>query len=118
MFPRTIDIYRVLPELIWCGFGVLAMLLQPFVRNRHFFTFLAFVGALAGTSASYFAFRHAGPGFSGLVQSDSFSFFFHLLVGAFAFLVLLAAGPYLYRARPPFGDLSGFLLVATAGVGV
>src|SRR5438128_165744 len=111
MFPRTIDIYRVLPELIWCGFGVLAMLLQPFVRNRHFFTFLAFVGALAGTAASYFAFRHAGPGFSGLVQSDSFSFFFHLLVGAVAFLVVLAAGPYLDRERLPFAEFYALILI-------
>src|SRR5437870_2293698 len=118
MFPRTIDIYRVLPELIWCGFGVLAMLMQPFVRNRHFFTFLAFVGALAGTAASYFAFRHAGPGFSGLVQSDSFSFFFHLLVGAVAFLVVLAAGPYLDRERLPFAEFYALLLFATAGMGV
>src|SRR6266705_3145475 len=118
MFPRAIDIYRVLPELIWCGFGVLAMLMQPFVRNRHFFTFLAFVGALAGTAASYFAFRHAGPGFSGLVQSDSFSFFFHLLVGAVAFLVVLAAGPYLDRERLPFAEFYALLLFATAGMGV
>src|SRR5947209_6718914 len=118
MFPRAIDIYRVLPELIWCGFGVLAMLLQPLVRNRHFFTFLAFVGALAGTAASYFAFRHAGPGFSGLVQSDSFSFFFHLLVGAVAFLVVLAAGPYLDRERLPFAEFYALLLFATAGMGV
>ena len=35
MFPRAIDIYRVLPELMWCGFGLLAMLMQPFVRSRH-----------------------------------------------------------------------------------
>src|SRR5712691_161889 len=118
MFPRAIDIYRVLPELIWCGFGVLAMLMQPFVRSRHFFTFLAFVGALAGTAASYFAFRHAGPGFSGLVQSDSFSFFFHLLVGAVAFLVVLAAGPYLDRERLPFAEFYALLLFATAGMGV
>src|SRR6266699_325807 len=118
MFPRTIDIYRVLPELIWCGFAVLAMLMQPFVRSRHFFTFLAFVGALAGTAASYFAFRHAGPGFSGLVQSDSFSFFFHLLVGAVAFLVVLAAGPSLDRERLPFAEFYALLLFATAGMGV
>src|SRR5260370_7684676 len=102
MFPRAIDIYRVLPDLIWCGFGVLAMLMQPFVRSRHFFTFLAFVGALAGTAASYFAFRHAGPGFSGLVQSDSFSFFFLLLVAALAFLVVLSARPALPAHPLPF----------------
>jgi NADH-quinone oxidoreductase subunit N len=118
MFPRTIDIYRVLPELLWCGFGTLVMLLQPFGRNRHFFTVLAFVGALAGTGASWFAFRNAGPGFYGLVQSDAFSFFFHLLVGMVALLVVLAAGPYLDRERLPFAEFYALLLFATAGMGV
>jgi NADH-quinone oxidoreductase subunit N len=118
MFPRTIDMYRVLPELLWCGFGLLAMLLQPFVRNRHFFTGLAFVGALAGTGASWFAFSNAGPGFYGLVQSDAFSYFFHLLVGTVALLVVLAAGPYLDRERLPFAEFYALLLFATAGMGV
>jgi NADH-quinone oxidoreductase subunit N len=118
MFPRAIDLYRVLPELVWGSFGTLAMLLQPFVRNRHFFTVLAFVGALGGTGASCFAFRNAGPGFYGLVQSDPFSYFFHLLVGTVALLVVLAAGPYLDRERLPFAEFYALLLFATAGMGV
>ena len=118
MFPGTIDLYRVLPELLWCGFGALAMLMQPFVRNRYFFTVLAFLGALAGTAASCFAFRNAGPGFYGLIQSDAFSFFFHLLVGTVALLVVLAAGPYLGRERLPFAEFYALLLFATAGMGV
>ncbi len=118
MFPRAIDAYRVLPELVWCGFGVLVMLMQPFVRSRHFFTFLALLGTLAGTAASVTSAMHAGPGFGGLVQSDSFSFFFRLLVGTVAFLVVLAAGPYLERERLPFAEFFALLLFATAGMGV
>ncbi len=118
MLPRTIDAYRVLPELVWCGFGVLAMLMQPFVRSRHFFTFIALIGTLAGTAASVTAAMHAGPGFGGLVQADSFSFFFRLLVGTVAFLVVLAAGPYLERERLPFAEFYALLLFATAGMGV
>jgi NADH-quinone oxidoreductase subunit N len=118
MLPRTIDVYRVLPELLWCGFGVLVMLLQPFVRNRHFFTFLALIGTLTGTLASVISAAHAGPGFYGLVESDSFSFFFRLLVGTVAFLVVLAAGPYLDRERLPVPEFYALLLFATAGMGV
>jgi NADH-quinone oxidoreductase subunit N len=116
--PTTADLYRILPELVWCGFGVLAMFLQPFVRNRHFFTALAFVGALAGTAGSYFAFRSPGAGFYGLIQSDAFSCFFHILVGTVAFLVVLAAGPYLDRERLPVAEFYALLLFATAGMGV
>src|SRR5712692_11294794 len=102
--PSVVDMYRVLPELVWCCFGVLVMLMQPFVSNRHFFTFLALIGTLAGTAASVSAAMHGGPGFGGLVQSDSFSFFFRILVGTVAFLVVLAAGPYLERERLPFAE--------------
>ncbi len=118
MLPRAIDAYRVLPELVWCGFGVLVMLMQPFVRSRHFFMFLALIGTLAGTAASVTSAMHAGPGFGGLVQSDSFSFFFRLLVGMVAFLVVLVAGPYLERERLPFAEFYALLLFATAGMGV
>ncbi len=118
MLPRAIDAYRVLPELVWCGFGVLVMLMQPFVRSRHFFSFLAMIGTLAGTAASVTAAMHAGPGFGGLVQSDSFSFFFRLLAGAVAFLVVLAAAPYLERERLPFAEFYSLLLFAAAGMGV
>jgi NADH-quinone oxidoreductase subunit N len=118
MLPRTIDVFRVLPELVWCGFGVLLMLMQPFVRSRQFFTFLALIGALAGTAASVSAAMHGGPGFGGLVESDNFSFFFRLLVGTVAFLVVLASEPYLERERLPFAEFYSLLLFATAGMGV
>jgi NADH-quinone oxidoreductase subunit N len=118
MLPRLIDVQRVLPELIWCGFGVLLMLLQPFVRSRQFFSFLALLGTLAGTIAAVASLVHGGPGFYGLVQSDSFSFFFRLLVGTVTFLVVLAAGPYLERERLPIAEFYALLFFATAGMGV
>ena len=109
---------RVLPELIWCGFGLLVMLLQPFVRSRQFFTFVALLGSLAGTIAAFTALVHGGPGFFGLVQSDAFSFFFRLLVGTVSFLVILAAGPYLDREKLPIAEFYALLFFATAGMGV
>lgn len=118
MFPQAIDVQRVLPELIWCGFGLLVMLLQPFVRSRQFFTFVALIGSLAGTAAAFTALVHGGPGFYGLVQSDAFSFFFRLLIGTVSFLVVLAAGPYLDREKLPIAEFYALLFFATAGMGV
>lgn len=116
--PSSADLYRVLPELVWCGFGVLIMLLQPFTKSRRFFTFLGLVGALAGTALSFVSATYAGPGFFGLIQSDAFSLFFHLLLGGVAFLVVLAAGPYLTRENLEFPEFMALLLFATAGMGV
>jgi NADH-quinone oxidoreductase subunit N len=114
----TANMLRVLPELVWCVFAMLLMLLQPFTRNRYFLSAVAAGGALIGTFASYVAAENAGPGFFGLVQIDAFSEFFHLLVGGVAFLVILAAGPYLHRERLEFAEFYALLLFATAGMGV
>src|SRR5258708_12912829 len=98
MIPRTDDLIRVLPEAIWCGFGVLLMLLQPFTSNRQLLTFFAILGTGLGTAATIFAGNPGGPAFFNLIQMDAFSVFFHLLVALFAFLVVLAADSYL---EPP-----------------
>jgi len=97
--PSPEDFYRVLPELLWCGFGVLLMLLQPLTKNRAFLAVVAFIGAAAGTASGLLGVRYAGLGFFGLIQSDTFSLFFHVLVGAVALLVILAAEPYLSREK-------------------
>src|SRR6266700_5207928 len=118
MFPQAIDMQRVLPELIWCGFGALVMLLQPFVRSRQFFTFVALLGSLAGTASAFVVLAHGGPGFSGLVQSDAFSFFFRLLVGTVSSLEILADGPYLDLEKLPIAEFYALLFFATDGMGV
>jgi NADH-quinone oxidoreductase subunit N len=118
MFPVREDMLRVLPELIWCGFGVLLMLFQPFVRNRHFFTILALVGSLLGTLSALWPAALGGTAFGGIIQADAFSLFFHLLIGLVVSLVVLAAGPYLERERLAFPEFFALTLFATAGMGV
>ena len=116
--PSFTDIHLVLPELVWCAFGVFIMLLQPILKNRHFFTFLALVGALGGTVFSVVSAWNYGPGFSGLILSDAFSLFFHLLLGTVAFLVILASESYLERENLDSPEFLALLLFATAGMGV
>jgi NADH-quinone oxidoreductase subunit N len=116
MTPSAADLIRVLPEIIWCGFGVLLMLLQPFLKNRQGLTLFAMVGAAAGTLATYFG--QMGSGFFGLVQFDTYSLFFHWLVGLVAFLVILAADSYLERENLAAAEFYALILFATAGMGV
>jgi len=118
MFPVREDLLRVMPELIWCGFGVLVMLFQPFVRSRQFFTFLALLGSALGTISAIGISRYGGTAFGGLIQADSFSFFFHLLIGLVVFLVILAAGPYLDRERLALPEFYALVFFATAGMGI
>src|SRR2546427_9036826 len=118
MSPPAEDILRVMPELIFCGFGVLLMLLQPFLRERNGMAFLALCGAGLGTLASIFPLVNAGSAFGELIRADGFSGFFHLLVGLVAFLVILASAPYLERERLAPAEFYALVLFATAGMGV
>src|ERR1700756_4920002 len=116
--PTLTDMKLVLPELTWCAFGVFIMLLQPFLKNRHFFTFLGLVGAVGGTVFSIVSAWNYGPGFSGLILSDAFILFFHLLLGTIAFLVVLAAESYLETENLDSAEFLALVLFATAGMGV
>jgi NADH-quinone oxidoreductase subunit N len=116
MIPRTPDILGVLPELVWCGFGVFLMLLQPFLKNRQALTFFAMLGAALGTLSTYFG--HAVVGFGGLVMFDTYSLFFHWLVGLVSFLVILSADSYLEREGLAPAEFYALILFATAGMGV
>jgi NADH-quinone oxidoreductase subunit N len=116
MTPSAADLIRVLPETIWCGFGVLLMLLQPYLKNRQGLTLFAMVGAAAGTLATYFG--HMGSGLFGLIQFDTYSLFFHWLVGLVAFLVILASDSYLERENLASAEFYALILFATAGMGV
>lgn len=116
MIPGFLDINRVLPELVWCAFGVILMLLQPFVKFRQALTFIAMTGAALGTLATFFGTY--GSGFFGLIQFDTFSIFLHWLVGLVAFLIILASDSYLERENLEAAEFYALILFATAGMGV
>ena len=114
--PGFLDLHRVLPEVVWCIFGVLLMLLQPFLKNRQALTFFAMIGAALGTLSTFFCIP--GSGFSGLVQFDTFSLFFHWLIGLVAFLVILSSDTYLDREKLEPAEFYALILFATVGMGV
>jgi NADH-quinone oxidoreductase subunit N len=116
-FPSSVDLRLVLPELIWCGFGALLMLLQPVVRSRRVLTSVALAGALLGIGGNFYAFHNPGPAFSGLIAADPFSIFFSHLVGLVAVLVILAGAPYLDREHLADAEFYAHVLFSTAGMG-
>jgi NADH-quinone oxidoreductase subunit N len=118
MFPSTPDLLGVLPELIWCVFGALLMLLQPLTKNRSVFTWVAAIGAVLGVMGNFYNVHNPGAAFFGLVASDPFSVFFHHLIGFVSLLVILAADSYLDRERLEPAEFYALILFATAGMGV
>ena len=121
MFAPLDDIYRLAPELLLCAFGVLVMLVDPFLPRRRrggISAFIALLGAGLALASVRFPAAHPGTAFSGLMRIDSFSIFLHIVVGAVAVLVILGSADYLQRENLPHGEYYALVLFATAGMGV
>ena len=120
MFPPLQDLYRIAPELVLCGFGMLVMFLAPIVpKARHAaLAFLSLVGAALALGATRFVALNPGNAYSGLVRADAFSVFVHLIVIGVAFLAILGSINYLKRENLDAGEFCALILFATAGMGV
>ena len=84
------DVMRILPEIILCGFGILVMVLDPFValRRKSLLGWLALAGVLAAAGGTLRASHNPGLAFGRSIAADYFSFYFFylfLLVAALAF---------------------------------
>ena len=120
MFPPIQDLYRIAPEIVLCGFGMLVMFLAPVVpKERH--TVLAgvsLVGAALALVATFYPMMHPALAYSGLFRADSFSLFVHWIVCGLAFLAILGSIGYLQRDDLDAAEFCALILFATAGMGV
>jgi NADH-quinone oxidoreductase subunit N len=120
MFPQTQDLYRLAPEIVLCATGILVMLIEPFLPagKRRVSGALAFLGAIVSLASTFYMRALPGKAFHGLLAIDGFSFFFHVLVGGVAALVILGSAEYLEREQLRGGEYYALVLFATAGMGV
>src|ERR1700748_2226942 len=86
---------RILPEVILTIAGVLIMLVDPLLpptANRKSVGWFSALAMLAAFAASAWQL-HLAPGtaYFGVVQTDPFSVFFHLLICGTVLIALLAA---------------------------
>src|ERR1700682_3517002 len=120
MLPPLQDLYRIAPELVLCGFGMLVMFLAPIVpKARHgVLSTIALLGAALALASTRLLAIFPGAAYSGLVRADAFSLFVHLIVGGVAFLAILGSTDYLKREDLDAGEFCALILLATAGMGV
>jgi NADH-quinone oxidoreductase subunit N len=120
MSPPSQDFYRLAPEIVLCATGALVMLVEPFLssRRRRVAGVLALLGAVASLASTFYLKALPGKAFNGLLAIDGFSFFFHVLVGTVAALVILGSADYLEREQLRGGEYYALVLFATAGMGV
>jgi len=82
MLPPLQDLYRIAPEIVLCAFGMLVMFLAPIIpKARHgVLSAISLLGAAFALAATQFLAMYPGPAYSGLLRSDAFSLFVHLIV--------------------------------------
>lgn len=114
------NVIALLPEYILTIVGVLIMLAEPLLppaASRKPLGWLAILGTVAAGVASWYQL-HLGvlTAFSGTIQIDSFSIFFHLLISAIVLVTLLISLDYFEGSKRHSGEY--FALVAFSAVGM
>ncbi|HEY6348077.1 MAG TPA: NADH-quinone oxidoreductase subunit N [Candidatus Angelobacter sp.] len=110
---------RILPELVLAAFGIAVMILDPLLpagKSRKSLGILSLVGTLAAVAAAFYQLNWYGSGWFGMVQVDSFSVFFHILIPAISAVCILASLEYLDRQKINSGEYYGLILFGTVGM--
>jgi len=119
-FAGTEDVLRLSPILMACGFGIVIMVVEPFVAaaRRHLVAYLGVLGALASIACVFISAEHMGWSYSSLVEVDYLSIFMFFAVFSFSFLAMLGSLDYLEREGLQHGEYYALVLFATAGMAV
>jgi NADH-quinone oxidoreductase subunit N len=114
------NLHRVAPEVVLCAFGVLIMLLDPFVGagKKRNLGFLAFAGSLAALASVRIMASDPGAAYNSLMRVDQFSIFVHVVVIGAAALAILGSVQYLEDEGIQRGEYYALVLFATAGMGI
>jgi len=114
------NIQRVAPEIALCFFGVLIMMVDPFVgaTRKRSLGWLGFIGALTALGCVRVAAWNPGPAYSDLMRVDAFSIFVHVIVIGAAALAILGSMQYLDDENLQRGEYYALVLFATAGMGI
>jgi NADH-quinone oxidoreductase subunit N len=119
VIPQLADYIRILPEIVLAVFGMIVMLLDPLVdegRSQKTLGIIALIGSLAALAATLFQSQYPGLGFWNMVQVDSFSIFFHVLVMAVTAVVILTSHEYMAMQRIRAGEYYALILMGALGM--
>ena len=119
VIPQAADYVRILPEIVLTVFGMIVMVLDPWMderRSQRTLGTIALVGSLAALVATLFQSQYPGLGFWNMVRVDSFSVFFHFLVAAVTAVVILTSYEYMQVQRIRAGEYYALVLFGAVGM--
>jgi NADH-quinone oxidoreductase subunit N len=111
---------RILPEIVLTLGGILVMFVDAMLAkasSRKPLGWLAVFVALAALGASFWQYQ-LGPGtaYSGVVQTDAFSVFFHVLIAGIVLAALLITLDAVTDATEGLGELFALILFGAVGM--
>ncbi len=116
----TAGALRILPEIILTLAGIAVMFadaLLPKSSSRKPLGWLAVVGALAALAASLWQYQlPPGTAYFGVVQTDAFSVFFHVLIAGIVLASLLITIDAVTDATEGLGELFALILFGAVGM--
>ncbi|HXE74373.1 MAG TPA: NADH-quinone oxidoreductase subunit N [Candidatus Xenobia bacterium] len=120
MIPTANDLLRILPEVVLAGFGILVMMLEPFLGRggKRALGPLAFLGTVAALAATVIQAGHQGYAFGRLLVVDTFSVYLHFLLISITGLSVLASLRYLERENIDHAEFYALLLFGAVGMGI
>ncbi|MFZ0886364.1 MAG: hypothetical protein WAN14_23385, partial [Candidatus Acidiferrales bacterium] len=76
------NLHRLAPEIILCFFGILIMVVDPFLgaARQRVLGWIGFIGTLAALGGVYVMAHDQGMAYSDLIRADAFSVFLHAVV--------------------------------------
>jgi NADH-quinone oxidoreductase subunit N len=111
---------RIMPEILLTLTGVLVMVTEPLLAaktSRKPLGVLALLGTLAAIITSYCQLQlPAGTAFFGVIRTDAFSVFFHLLIGGIVFVTLLVSLDYFEGHSTYIGEFYALVLFSAVGM--
>ena len=119
VIPQAADYVRILPEIVLTVFGMIVMVLDPWMDERgsqRTLGTIALVGSLTALVATLFQSQYPGLGFWNMVRVDSFSVFFHFLVAAVTAVVILTSYEYMQVQRIRAGEYYALVLFGAVGM--
>jgi NADH-quinone oxidoreductase subunit N len=114
------NLLTILPELILTATAVLVMLAEPCIapaKTRKPLGWLAILGTLASGAAAWHQLAYGTvTAFSGSIQIDAFSVFFHLLIAAIVLVTLLTSLDYFEGPTTHSGEYFALVLFGATGM--
>src|SRR5947209_5877575 len=114
----TADYIRILPELVLTVFGILVMMIDPLLKrgSRKGLGILSLIGTVLAMAAGFYQINWHGSAWFNMVQVDSFSIFFHVLIPCISGICILASLEYLDQQGIHSGEYYGLILFGTVGM--